>query len=255
VSDERLRVLERRWKETGSVEDEAAWLRERVRVGDLSENRLEVAAYLGHLAALEARCMSSPDIDFRKDEEDEEGNRKLLLPWATGLLRLSLEAARRAVFAGCSHALRFYEAEFDTILPRTALAAAESLLVSGEEPTQEHSELVTATFNACPDTGYGAPPEHIGRAACAAAAAAHALRLCVSSTTPELDVFEALASADQAIAWSRFDYSRSQPCDWSPGRASPVSSAAVVELIREELVPWALGPHDPVAARVTAEQE
>ncbi len=48
MSDEKLRELERRFKETGSVEDEAAWLVERVRVGDLTQERLELAAYLGH---------------------------------------------------------------------------------------------------------------------------------------------------------------------------------------------------------------
>lgn len=35
MSDERLRELERRWKETGAVEDEAAWLVERIRVGEI----------------------------------------------------------------------------------------------------------------------------------------------------------------------------------------------------------------------------
>ena len=51
VSDERLRELERRWKETGSVEDEAAFLLERVRVGELTQERLELAAYCGHPAS------------------------------------------------------------------------------------------------------------------------------------------------------------------------------------------------------------
>ena len=54
MSDQKLRELERRWRETGSVEDEAAYLRERVRVGDLTQERLELAAYLGHAAACNA---------------------------------------------------------------------------------------------------------------------------------------------------------------------------------------------------------
>lgn len=52
MSDERLRELERRWKESETVEDEAAWLKERVRVGDLEWSRLELAACLGHEAAV-----------------------------------------------------------------------------------------------------------------------------------------------------------------------------------------------------------
>lgn len=51
MSDERLRELERRWKETGSAQDEAAYLLERVRMGDLAQKGLELAAYLGHPAA------------------------------------------------------------------------------------------------------------------------------------------------------------------------------------------------------------
>ncbi len=54
MSDSKLRELERRWRETGSVEDEAAYLRERVRVGDLTEERLEVAAYWGASGGSEA---------------------------------------------------------------------------------------------------------------------------------------------------------------------------------------------------------
>ncbi len=61
MSDERLRELERRWRETGSVEDEAAWLRERVRVGDLSQERLELAAYCRHAAA--ERAYAGPRLD------------------------------------------------------------------------------------------------------------------------------------------------------------------------------------------------
>lgn len=54
MSDAKLRELERRWKETGSVEDEAAYLLERVRVGDLTRERLELAAYCGHEGARRA---------------------------------------------------------------------------------------------------------------------------------------------------------------------------------------------------------
>lgn len=51
MSDERLRELERRWEETGAVEDEAAYLLERVRAGELTLRRLGLAAYCGHEGA------------------------------------------------------------------------------------------------------------------------------------------------------------------------------------------------------------
>lgn len=36
MTDSRLRELERRWKETGAAEDEAAFFRERWRTGELT---------------------------------------------------------------------------------------------------------------------------------------------------------------------------------------------------------------------------
>jgi len=51
VSDERLRELERRFREVGTTEAEADWLRERLRAGELVPARLELAGLLGHEAA------------------------------------------------------------------------------------------------------------------------------------------------------------------------------------------------------------
>lgn len=54
MSDQRLRALERRWRETGSIADEADYLLERVRVGELEQEWLELAASCGHAAAVRA---------------------------------------------------------------------------------------------------------------------------------------------------------------------------------------------------------
>jgi len=51
MTDSRLQQLERAWEASGSPEDEAAYLRERVRVGELSRERLELAAYCRHEGA------------------------------------------------------------------------------------------------------------------------------------------------------------------------------------------------------------
>ena len=40
MTDTKLRELERRWKESNAAEDEAAYLLERVRVGDLEQEKL-----------------------------------------------------------------------------------------------------------------------------------------------------------------------------------------------------------------------
>jgi len=52
VTDSRLQDLERAWRASGAVDDEAAYLRERVRVGELNRQRLELAAWTGHVGAL-----------------------------------------------------------------------------------------------------------------------------------------------------------------------------------------------------------
>lgn len=51
VSDARLRELERRWRETGAPEDEAAWLSERLRAGEVSAEQVELWAYCGRPGA------------------------------------------------------------------------------------------------------------------------------------------------------------------------------------------------------------
>lgn len=53
MTDQRLRRLEREVAASPSLESEAALLRERLRAGALSLERLELAAYCGHEAALD----------------------------------------------------------------------------------------------------------------------------------------------------------------------------------------------------------
>jgi hypothetical protein len=58
-----LERLERRWNETGSVEEECAYLHERVRVGSLTHEWLDLAAYCGHTAARLAGGATPDDSD------------------------------------------------------------------------------------------------------------------------------------------------------------------------------------------------
>jgi len=64
VTDSKLRELERRWKETGSVEDELAWLRERVRSGaaldEASYARLATLDSPSAVAYLYSRALANP---------------------------------------------------------------------------------------------------------------------------------------------------------------------------------------------------
>lgn len=51
MTDSRLQELKRAWETSRSVDDEVAYLRERVRVGDLAQEQLEIAAYCDYKAA------------------------------------------------------------------------------------------------------------------------------------------------------------------------------------------------------------
>ncbi len=51
MSDLRVRQLQRRWEETNALEDEAAWLAERIRAGEITGPQAKLAAAVGHPAA------------------------------------------------------------------------------------------------------------------------------------------------------------------------------------------------------------
>jgi hypothetical protein len=61
MSDQKLRDQERRWKETGNVEDEAAYLLERVRVGDLSQERFPTGDQPSDRGRLYRECRTARD--------------------------------------------------------------------------------------------------------------------------------------------------------------------------------------------------
>lgn len=120
MTDERLRELERRWKETSSLDDEVAYLRERVRVGDLSQERLELAAFVGHAAS--QQCLNQP---FHRPEIAEYWRIFDQLP------RFGSEAFTRAALEA-AHLLSGPNRIGVPPAVRRALEAAEDFLV---EPT------------------------------------------------------------------------------------------------------------------------
>ena len=65
MSDERLRTLERRWRETERSEDERAWLLERVRTGELSRDAFVLARLLGH-----SGCQTEGDAFTPQDRRE-----------------------------------------------------------------------------------------------------------------------------------------------------------------------------------------
>jgi hypothetical protein len=51
--DDTLRELRRRFEDSGDYADEVRWLQERVRAGEVSAERLRLAAHLGHDASVD----------------------------------------------------------------------------------------------------------------------------------------------------------------------------------------------------------
>lgn len=57
---EAVREAERRWRASGSLEDEVSFLVARRRAGELTEERLRLAAHCGHPAAARAHDLTPP---------------------------------------------------------------------------------------------------------------------------------------------------------------------------------------------------
>ncbi len=98
MSDERLRELERRWRETGDIEDEGRVLLERVRTGTLDASRLKMAADCGYPAAC-AALGQEPSVRGWRDV------RKILRnAGRVPAIRAAAKAAKLAL-AACPNAL------------------------------------------------------------------------------------------------------------------------------------------------------
>jgi hypothetical protein len=141
VADARLRELERRWRETGAVQDEAAWLAERVRAGQLARGRLELAARLGHAGASTATG-EEPATDllttFRSLEE--LGDR-------TDLVRAQVLLTRRALPVWDRSLADVHASDGR---PRLALDAVEAWLERRDEPRLEAVRRASAALDDLP---------------------------------------------------------------------------------------------------------
>jgi hypothetical protein len=117
--DERVRAAEQAWRSTGSVADEAAWIKERVREGSLAADRVALLAYLGHEAA--ARHLAATGTPPAPPPED-------LWMWGVKLEPWGRSAAVRATLAAALPLVLEWGKENagDDLLPR-ALEAAWAL--------------------------------------------------------------------------------------------------------------------------------
>ena len=211
MTDANLRDLERRFRASGSVEDEAAYLRARVQAGELEQSRLELAAHCGDPAA-------SIALPTRAASEG-------LRAWTAGLRSQGQAVATRAAVA-CGH------------VAYPAWAGVEESVV-GLRWTKDQRAAALAAIQAA---------EHWVQCPCDrhAEAARVAGHLVSRWPSPEC-CFEFVAGT----AWTKnpatsgwFPTAVSTACMLT-------SEDQVRAAVQAELVPWALGYSDPVWSRVT----
>lgn len=235
MPDSSLRKLERAFKESGSIEDEATWLRERVRVGDLSSERLEFVAKLGYPAV----ATKTPLKDLTGFAEVIKVD---LMSWEGAL------ASLRVVIALVSGALSWRENH--TTIPEvaTALHAAEGFLTSPSAETAlaateslRIDEASEALLEGLPENDrdqarIGDMPYRTARWATFAARMAHLI-------WKNRDSDDFLALHD--VGWGSLNSSLNS----LDGFLQVDHHSAH---LLEEFVPWLLGYGDPVRDRVDA---
>lgn len=143
MSDSRLRECERRWLETGSVQDEAKLLLEKVRVGQLSPHSLALAGFLGHAAS---NLIVGGQVTQLED----------LRVWGENLGKFGKEGCVRAAVAA---------AQFGDARPLAGIEAAEDWIRC---PCESHAEQAGGVA----DRGYGLALALEGREWCLATASA-----------------------------------------------------------------------------------
>lgn len=240
MSDSKLRELERRWRDTGDVQDEAAWLKERVRVGDLSREVVELCALCGHEAAL--LVLPSPSALTRLGTRMWEA---VAGKWLSEPLRkvAGHEAAVRAAVAVARLVLPCAEELFpNDPRPSAALRAAESWVRS---QSSDHRDAATRARPAASsavawDAGSGGgPPAGDARAELVESArreqlaALVACEMCAGATEDARHALDAEGAATVALRFSR-------------GGSYEENRERVRRAIHDEFVPWLLRIDDPV---------
>lgn len=66
MAESYVRALERRWRQTGDLQDEILYLREQVRAGLVPSKSLQLAAHCGHAASLQALQQAAHQLTVRQ---------------------------------------------------------------------------------------------------------------------------------------------------------------------------------------------
>lgn len=214
MSDSRLRSLERRWELTRSQDDEGRLLREQVRLGSLERTRVGLAAHYGYAAARIALGWAP----YRQ---------RPLREWVEGLSAFGKEPTARAALAAARFVYPLWTNGFspagraaglDGEWVTMALRAAEAwVLAPSEETAQSARHGASLADDAVVESDL--EPDDAG---------ALAARSCE---------FAAHFACEGGFedAW------RSIEC-----AVDAEDGVAIRDAIVDEVVPWALGHHDPI---------
>lgn len=212
MSDARLREAERRWRESGAAEDEAAWLRERVRAGELGDDRLRLAAYVGHRPSVLALGAVPPAPAY-------------VQAWVYGLERWGEEACLRAAIAAARRACA-------CLRPGSSRRRdAGALIARAERQTLGHALGEAPELD--PHVLDDDPPARERSAFLAVEALADGADEVLRRAPGANRALEASARAGGVVIRA----------------VEALDDEAVVRAaIRDEVAPWALGEHDPLVA-------
>jgi hypothetical protein len=135
VSDTRVREAERRWRESGVIDDEAAWLAERVRAGLTRRLHLEWLTFFGDATAARAverlgGAQESALAPYDRAEAHEDA------AWVRTLLVDDWRLALRVMLAVVDHARRAF-APHDAELAQVVEVLGRRLTARSHEPTPE----------------------------------------------------------------------------------------------------------------------
>lgn len=233
MGDATRRDLERRWRETGARDDGVRFLRERVRGGDLSQERLELAAYCGDevAGALSTRAPPGPAADAWSWAEG-------LVLEAPGRINAGAKATPRHVV---EHTRTWASAPFarDTCV-RACLAAAQLVV---EVAASSAADAAVAAAQRWLDADRAAATLEAARAADELQALLDELRHEPDGLeplpSPRADALEACMLAAEAVVFGGGDFK-------APARAVEAAARAlgderaVVGHVSEALRRWAL---------------
>jgi len=222
MPDERLRRLERRWKETDTVADKVAYIKERLRMEDLSREVVELAAGLGSLVCRLVLDQEELSLQMMVDLETWGRSIRDAEMIARALIALEAEFRDRdtSLYSLREHFLSVELLE-ESIVDGAFRENYEDLFMEASHMLSRN--LVSAVVEVIGDVEIGAG---------------------LYNLTSELHWLVDLGDSDFTVRFLG-----------GPEKSNPRHEVAVKrvhEIVLSELIPWVLGERDPVRERVEA---